>query len=156
MSNQAAEQTINIASLPVHELKKILDQMQQEFEILSNSVQSLKSLQGQYVESKTCVDVLKSAEKGKEVLVPLSSSLYVPGNLNDNENVLVDIGTGYFVEKSVQDADEFFNRKIDYLKEKIESLQGVLQQKFQAKQIVTETLQAKILQHSQQQQQTRA
>lgn len=40
--------------------------------------------------------VLKTS--GKKMLVPLTASLYVPGSLDDAEKVLVDIGTGYFVE----------------------------------------------------------
>ena len=35
----------------------------------------------------------------KAILVPLTTSLYVPGTLADNENVIVDIGTGFYVEK---------------------------------------------------------
>lgn len=35
----------------------------------------------------------------KKILIPLTSSLYVPGRLVDVENVIVDVGTGYFVEK---------------------------------------------------------
>ena len=35
----------------------------------------------------------------KTILVPLTNSLYVPGKLFDAENVIVDIGTGYFVQK---------------------------------------------------------
>jgi len=34
------------------------------------------------------------------VLVPLSSSMYVPGQLSDVENVMVDVGTGYYVKKA--------------------------------------------------------
>lgn len=34
------------------------------------------------------------------VLDLLSSQMYVPGSLNDVENVLVDVGTGYYVEKA--------------------------------------------------------
>lgn len=30
------------------------------------------------------------------------SQMYVPGSLNDVENVLVDIGTGYYVEKATK------------------------------------------------------
>jgi prefoldin alpha subunit len=30
--------------------------------------------------------------------VPLTASLYVPGTLDDAEKVLVDVGTGYFIE----------------------------------------------------------
>jgi hypothetical protein len=35
----------------------------------------------------------------KPILVPLTNSLYVPGKLLDAENLLVDVGTGYFVKK---------------------------------------------------------
>ena len=35
---------------------------------------------------------------GKDVLVPLTSSLYVSGTLGNPDNVMVDIGTGYYVE----------------------------------------------------------
>jgi len=36
---------------------------------------------------------------GKDVLVPLTPSLYVPGKLKNVGSVLVDVGTGYFIEK---------------------------------------------------------
>ena len=32
------------------------------------------------------------------MLVPLTQSLYAPGSLGDTGKVLIDIGTGYFVE----------------------------------------------------------
>ncbi|RVX16296.1 putative prefoldin subunit 5 [Vitis vinifera] len=35
---------------------------------------------------------------GKKMLVPLTASLYVPGKLDDADKVLVDVGTGYFIE----------------------------------------------------------
>jgi hypothetical protein len=31
--------------------------------------------------------------------VPLTASLYVPGTLKDADNVIVDVGTGFYVEK---------------------------------------------------------
>lgn len=36
---------------------------------------------------------------GKTILVPLTNSLYVPGKLSDPDNVIVDVGTGYYVKK---------------------------------------------------------
>lgn len=33
------------------------------------------------------------------ILVPLTNSLYIPGKLCDVENVIVDVGTGYYVQK---------------------------------------------------------
>lgn len=37
-----------------------------------------------------------------EVLVPLTNSLYVRGELTNTETVLVDIGTGFLVEKVIE------------------------------------------------------
>lgn len=34
-----------------------------------------------------------------DILVPLTSSLYVKGKFADREKVLVDVGTGFYVEK---------------------------------------------------------
>ena len=42
------------------------------------------------------------------MLVPLTASLYVPGTLDDADKVLVDIGTGYFVEVSWLQLSAFF------------------------------------------------
>ena len=36
---------------------------------------------------------------GRPILVPLTTSLYVPGTLADKDNVIVDVGTGFYVEK---------------------------------------------------------
>jgi len=41
---------------------------------------------------------MDGAEK-KEILVPLTNSLYVRGNMADPSKVLVDIGTGFYIEK---------------------------------------------------------
>jgi len=37
---------------------------------------------------------LKEEKVGKQMLVPVTSSMYVKGKLDCNENVVVDIGTG--------------------------------------------------------------
>lgn len=60
---------------------------------------------------------------GKEVLVPLTESMYVPGRLSDTEHVLVDIGTGYFVEKTIDSAKDYFNRRVAYVTEQMEKIQ---------------------------------
>lgn len=52
------------------------------------------------------------AREGHEVLVPLTGSMYVPGVIKDTEKVLVDVGTGYYVEKDIPEAKDYFNRKV--------------------------------------------
>ena len=38
-------------------------------------------------------------KEGAEILVPLTSCMYVPGNIADVNKMLLNIGTGYYVEK---------------------------------------------------------
>ena len=45
-------------------------------------------------------------------MVPMTSSLYVPGVMEDNSNVLVEVGAGYFIEKNTADASSYCERKI--------------------------------------------
>lgn len=42
----------------------------------------------------------KPENEGKDMLVPLTSSLYVPGKVVDCDKFMVDVGTGYYVEKA--------------------------------------------------------
>lgn len=50
-----------------------------------------------------------------EVFIPLTQSVYVPGKIDDIDNVLVGVGTGYFVQKDIQGASEFFDRKVCFV-----------------------------------------
>lgn len=52
-------------------------------------------------------------EAGKEILIPLTSSLYVPGKLTDVENVVIDVGTGYYVKKVSQPSSTSLARMRD-------------------------------------------
>ena len=55
---------------------------------------------------------------GKDILVPLTGSMYVPGTLVECEKVVVDVGTGYYVEKDVKAAKDYFSRKVGWLRKK--------------------------------------
>jgi prefoldin alpha subunit len=45
------------------------------------------------------LDPLTPESEDKSILVPLTNSLYVKGQLADPDRVLVDVGTGFYVEK---------------------------------------------------------
>uniref|UniRef100_A0A8D0B3A6 Prefoldin subunit 5 n=1 Tax=Salvator merianae TaxID=96440 RepID=A0A8D0B3A6_SALMN len=139
-------QQVNISELSLPQLEVLKNQLDQEVEFLSSSIAQLKVVQTKYVEAKDCLSVLNKSNEGKELLVPLSSSMYVPGKLSDVGLVLIDVGTGYYVEKSVDDAKDFFKRKIDFLTKQIEKIQPALQEKHAMKQAVIEMMSQKIQQ----------
>jgi hypothetical protein len=98
---------------------RILSHDNQELSHLTNSFAQLKQAQAKF---RSCIESAKEVKRenkgtsstylrvwrartrltifrDKTVLVPLTSSLYVPGKLRDVENVIIDVGTGYYVQK---------------------------------------------------------
>ncbi|XP_004068553.1 prefoldin subunit 5 isoform X1 [Oryzias latipes] len=142
---------VNLTDLSLPQLEGLKGQLDQEVEFLTSSIGQFKVVQTKYVEAKDSLNVLTENNKGKELLVPLTSSMYVPGTLNDVEHVLVDVGTGYYVEKNVKDSKEFFKRKIDFLTKQIEKIQPTLQEKHGMKQAVIEVMNMKLQQLQSQQ-----
>ncbi|XP_054662975.1 prefoldin subunit 5 isoform X1 [Grus americana] len=151
-------QTVNVGELTLPQLELLKGQLDQEVEFLSSSIAQLKVVQTKYVEAKDCLNVLNKSNEGKDLLVPLTSSMYVPGKLLDVERVLIDVGTGYYVEKNplfpalspfsqtADDARDFFKRKIDFLTKQMEKIQPALQEKHAMKQAVMEMMSQKIQQ----------
>ena len=76
--------------------------------------------------------------EGNSILVPLTSSLYVRGSLTASDNVLVDVGTGFYVEKDCHSAVEFYTAKIQQVSTNIRSLEGMLEKKSGSLQLVEE------------------
>jgi len=77
-------------------------------------------------------------------MVPLTSSIYVPGKLKDCKKVLIDIGTGFFVEKTPAAAETHFARRASLLKEETDKATQVHTQKRQQLEAVTAVLQRKV------------
>lgn len=89
---------------------------------------------------------------GKEVLVPLTSSLYVSGTLGDSDKVMVDIGTGYYVEKKAEGGIDYCKRKVKLLSESLASLAEIIQQKRRQVQQVQQVFEIKMKQFQAQEQ----
>lgn len=62
-------------------------------------MEKLKLAQNKLSESGETLKKITKDSLGSEILVPLSASMYVPGKIADAENIIIDIGTGYYVEK---------------------------------------------------------
>lgn len=71
--------------------------------------------------------------------------MYVPGKLADSERVIVDVGTGFYVEKSTKDAGDFYERKVKDLEGKLGSLEKVIQGKGQSLGVVEDEIRTKVV-----------
>ncbi len=72
---------------------------------------------------------IEIAKNCDELYIPLSSSLYEPGKIVECDKVVVELGTGYFCEKSVPEAKELVDRKMTLINKSIETIEGVGLQK---------------------------
>jgi prefoldin subunit 5 len=94
---------------------------------------------------------ISATSDSSSVLVPLTNSLYVRGEISDSDRVLVDVGTGFLVDKVGQDthsqtptskvspiiaclqklksAEQFYNAKVEELSTNLKDLENVIQRK---------------------------
>ena len=75
------------------------------------------------------LNYLQAKAKDREIMVPLTSSLYVPGVMNDNNRVMVEVGAGYFIEESADKAKEYCDRKVKMLDESGKKVGEIIQVK---------------------------
>lgn len=85
---------------------------------------------------------------GTPILVPLTPSLYVPGQLASTETVLVDIGTGFYVEKTPSAAQDFYKRKVEQLGKNLGELEKIVQGKQQNLGVVEDVLRRKVMEEN--------
>merc|ERR1719216_741922 len=100
------------------QLTQFKNQMDQDLQFYQESLQNLKHAQTRFQESQESITRCSATDKDKEILVPLTGSMYVPGKLSEPEKVIVDIGTGYYVEKDLDSAKEYFSKKVKYVQTK--------------------------------------
>lgn len=135
---------IDISKLNLEQLTNLKNQLDQELQFFNESLQQLKIAQLKFNESGECVDKVTPEVKGKEVLVPLTSCMYVPGTIADAEKLLIDIGTGYYVERDVPGAKDYFTRKVKFVTEQMEKIQKIAAEKSKLREVVMDIMEVKV------------
>ncbi|KAJ5158708.1 Prefoldin [Penicillium coprophilum] len=150
-SDGAPQGQINLASLSVPQLRALQTRLTSELEHLTTSHTKLRAAQAKFRDCVRSINdgVIGNEKKGTdgrdEILVPLTSSLYVKGRLTDREKVLVDVGTGFYVEKTAPKAVAFYDEKVKGLEGNLQELEKIVQTKSSQLRIVEETLRQKML-----------
>eukprot|EP01016_Furgasonia_blochmanni_P026339 TRINITY_DN2800_c0_g1_i11.p2 TRINITY_DN2800_c0_g1~~TRINITY_DN2800_c0_g1_i11.p2 ORF type:complete len:167 (+),score=50.53 TRINITY_DN2800_c0_g1_i11:1084-1584(+) len=121
---------ISLDSLNPQQLLTIKKNLEEELMVLNQSLEQFKLAITRYDETKSILKALDDkVAPSNEVLIPITSSLYIAGSLRDNKNVMIDYGTGYFVERNIEQSQSYCQRKIDLIKENADKLTGVMQTK---------------------------
>eukprot|EP00906_Rhabdomonas_costata_P036630 RCo051362 len=144
---------VPISALSLEQLGRAKESLEQETQHLVSSLQTLNGVRERFLESRRCLEALAGYRAGDRVLVPLTSSLYVEGEFTDTSEVIVDVGTGYFIRQGVGAAEKFMDRKVAFLAENLQRIQEVVNVKKRQQEALLAEMHKRILSQQQQQQQ---
>jgi prefoldin alpha subunit len=118
MSNKGGQPVdVDITKVTPQQLVQLSKSIEQEIELLTQSYSQLVSATNKFHDSKLVLNYVKERSAGKEMMVPLTSSLYVPGRMDDNEKVMIEVGAGYFLEENIDKARSYCERKSKQLQD---------------------------------------
>ncbi|KAH6678524.1 Prefoldin [Halenospora varia] len=146
MASSPKGQGVDITSLSLQQLSQVKKQFEDELTHLTNSFTQLRAAQAKFRECLRSISTgVSSKTEGKPILVPLTASLYVPGTLADADKVIVDVGTGFYVEKSTKDATKFYEGKVEELGGNLKVLEKIIQEKTDGLRLIEDVLRQKVL-----------
>ena len=120
---------IDLAKLSPEQLMQIKQEFEQEISSIQESLQTLYNCKAKYATSKESLEAFQPDWQNRQILVPLTSSMYVPGKIKDLDNFVIDVGTGYYVEKNLEGSKDYFKRRVEYVQEQIEKIENIQMQK---------------------------
>lgn len=141
---------IDITKLSLEQLDHLKQQHEEEIQILTDFIQQLRVAGNKYEEGEESLKQFTPERNGETILIPLTSSMYVPGKIGDADHVVVDIGTGYYLKKTIPEAKEFTKRKLEIVSEKMQQIQKVLHGKRQNYQSILLVMKHKIEEYEKQ------
>ena len=104
-------------------------QLEREIQYLDASLGQMKEVSERFTENVSLLQNYQELPAGKSVMVPLTASMFVSGSLKDPQRVMVDIGTGYFLDKNVKEAEEYYQQRTSFIHEQMERVEQVLNTK---------------------------
>ena len=119
---------IPLEKLTIDQLNYLGKQIEQKISNYSSYYSSLKIALNKFLDNKEYIKDLRNYQD-KEILVPMTSSLYIPGKYSDVNRLMVEIGANFFIETNIDKADKFCDRKIESIKKNIDQIDWLIQNK---------------------------
>jgi len=129
MATEINQREINIGMLSIEQLNGVKQQHEEELRGLQQQLETLHGAKNRFINARSTLDEIKASSEGSPLLIPLNGSLYVPGKIANPDKVVVELGTGYFCEKSVQSAKELIDRKTQLVTSSIDQVASIGERK---------------------------
>jgi prefoldin alpha subunit len=130
--------------LTLEQLLGFKTQLEAELQKLTGTIQLTNETIAKTLAGKDALMTFSNSEVGKDILIPVTESMYVHGTVQETKRPIVELGTGYYVETSVEKAAEFVNKRVSRLKNQQEGLRNTFKEKQQQYQLVVTIANRKI------------
>ncbi|MES1906880.1 MAG: hypothetical protein MHM6MM_000107 [Cercozoa sp. M6MM] len=150
---QQGQEAVHLESLSLEELVGLRKNCETSLEMLSTQLSALRGAAARFTSASKAVVGLRKAPESSEMLVPMTTSLFMPGKVADVDELLLDVGTGFFLGKSTEDAQEYLAQRIAILQDRIKGCAGELQNKQSLMAKIDELVELRWKERQQQQQQ---
>lgn len=135
---------VDISTLDPRQLQSIHEQIENEINNLVQSSVALQRAAGEYGNSGRALQQLSEQKEDQPMLLPLTSAVYVSGKLASHDSILLDIGTGYYAERSPEEGVDYCKRKVNMLKENLDKIGQMVKDKQQQLTMIGQMVQSKI------------
>lgn len=141
---------MNVYQLPIEQLEGLKEQLDSDIKSLGAAYDGLYNGRNRYLDNHNAIEQYQTlcgtaaaGEAEQEVLVCMTSSLFVRGAVMPSEKILVDVGTGYFLEQSMDHGKKYFTQRAAQIKESMDALEKTVLQKQRQQNQVVDALQQK-------------
>lgn len=106
ISKEQLQAQIQEKSYEFEMLRRELTGIEQEMSQLSERV-------GSFERVKIALNALKNTKKGEELIIPLGEGLFIKANMGKIDDVLLGVGSNIVIGKSILNAINYVNERID-------------------------------------------
>jgi len=127
MATEQASGAVDLDKLSLEELNQAKQQEEGRLQALTSRYAQLRAAAARLTASSNAISELSPSSEGKEVMIPLTESVYAPGKLREPNKLLVEIGTGFYVEKKPSETNDFLDRKLKIVDANSENITKAVQ-----------------------------
>eukprot|EP00826_Nyctotherus_ovalis_P017518 TRINITY_DN15164_c0_g2_i4.p2 TRINITY_DN15164_c0_g2~~TRINITY_DN15164_c0_g2_i4.p2 ORF type:complete len:163 (-),score=71.92 TRINITY_DN15164_c0_g2_i4:1486-1974(-) len=141
----ANPEKLNLEGMSYDELTELKKNIDGEINFLSNSFDQLRLAATKFSAAKEKLEVFAPEANDKEILVPLTTSVFIPGTLKSVDKIMFEVGASYYVEDTVPQAKEFYGRKVEGIKKNMVLISKIIENKSKQQQEVMLTIQELVM-----------
>jgi len=109
----------------------LIEYYKQQLETIDLQLQYLQSTLAEYQRAKLTVEQLHDIDENSDVLIPVGAGTFINGALKSTSNILIGVGAGIVVEKTVDEAVAKLDDRMKRIQENLEKMAS-LGQKLQS------------------------